>query len=122
MSVFKLITVQGSRPFTKRTLELIVYKDAVEKVLALLEEGRQHETKGRNFLDHTFIIMQAGSLLNKTRAFEAIKYEYNISWGSWYSRLLLHHYDISLKSPSELKEIFDGIEVIEFPVLEEVSA
>ena len=120
MSVFKLVTVQGTGCFKKRTLKLVVFKDAVDRVLALLEEGRLHETKGRSFLEHTFVIMQ-GSLLDKGRAFDAIKYEYNLSWGAWYSRLLLHHYDLSSKSPGELKDIFEDIEVIEFSALKEVT-
>ena len=121
MSVFKLVTVPGTGCFKKRTLELVVYKDAVDKVLALLEEGRLQECNGRSFLKHTFVIMQSTSFFDKGRAFDAIKYEYNLSWGAWYSRLLLHHYDLQDKTPAELREIFDGIEVIEFSAIEEVA-
>ncbi len=123
MSVFKLITVQGARPFKKRTLELVVYKDAVEKVLALLEKGRQLRTDkpDHDFVQHTFMIMQSTSFFDKAKAFEAMKYGSNTEWGTWYSLLLLHHYDLEDKSPGELKKIFDGIEVIEFSATEEVA-
>ncbi len=124
MSVFKLVTVNGARPFKKRTLELVVYKDAVDKVLALLQEGREWrmDKPDHDLVEHTFLVLQSTSFFDKGKAFEAMKYGSNTKWGEWYSRLLLHHYDLGRLSPGELKEIFDGIETIEFPALEEVSA
>ena len=123
MSVFKLVTVPGSRPFAKRTLELVVYKDAVERVLALLKEGREWrmDKPNHDFIEHTFMLMQSTSFFDKGKAFEAMKYGSNTKWGEWYSRLLLHHYDLQDKTPGELREIFDGIEVIEFSAIEEVA-
>lgn len=123
MSVFKLVKVQGARPFQKRALELVVYKDAVEEVLQLLRQGRQLRTERPNhdFIEHTFMLMQSTSFFDRAVAFKAMKYGSNTEWGAWYSRLLLHHYDLEDKSPNELKEIFDGIETIEFPSLMEVG-
>jgi len=117
MSNFKLLSIQGNKPFAKYKIELIVNKLSVDEILAHLEKGKENIVSdcNHNFVHHLFFRCQSCRFdqspdhVIKTLAL----YPEEAEWTIWYSYLYYHHHEIRHLHLGEIQRIMSDIEVIE---------
>jgi hypothetical protein len=117
MSVFKLISIQGSKPFPKTKVELVVHEKSVPAILAHIEKGKTKQLAEfkHTFIHHLFFRCQSCRFDESTD--HIIKtlamYPEEAEWVVWYSYLYYHNYEIRHRHLGEIQKIMADIEVIE---------
>lgn len=115
MSVFKLISIQGKKPFPRNKIELIVHEKSVPKILAHIEKGKEKQIWEHNFIHHLFFRCQSCRFDESTD--HVIKtlalYPEEAEWTVWYSYLYYYNYEIRHRHLGKIQKIMTDIEVIE---------
>lgn len=115
MSVFKLISIQGNKPFLKNSIELIVNQMSVEEIIAHIELGKEKKVEECNFVHHLFFRCQ--SCMFDQSADHIIKtlalYPEEAEWVVWYSKLYYFNYEIRHRHLGEIQKVMKNMEVIE---------
>lgn len=116
MTVFKVISIQGTKPFAKRKIELLVHERAVNEILALLEQGKKLlTTSDHNYIYHCFFTFQSTHFGDEKQIVQRLVYfPEEIVWLNWLNKITPRLYSLENCSIGELVNIFQDIEVIKF--------